>query len=228
MKRELLHMAVLTGMFFLGEGNATAQIITKYSPRTHGVKQQVVQSSPTFDLREYEVREKGDYRTYIPKKQRRETKEKDSVKVRFNVTYDQENYEISTLGIYNTETEAAIRWYTETEENVLSVPVGTYDICCLLSSNTLREGNIWLIKEQISLSKDTVITFDVKEATNVITVETYNPEGERCQLPIIKFSEDYTSYEIVDKGNIVYSYSSNHMILKDYGMYIPITEITNL
>lgn len=221
MKRELLQVVAFTGMLFIAGSNVTGQIITSHSPQMHGMKQSVIQASEILDRNKYDVSEHGDYKMYIPKENPRKAVEKDSVAVHFQLTYDKEKYDLSTLGIYNTESEAIFRWYMETEEIVLSVPVGTYDICCLLTEDAAKEplGNIWLIKEQISLSKDTVIVFDAKDATNLITVETYNPEGELCRLPIIKYKDDYTSYETLEEGNIVYSYSSNHMILKDYGMY---------
>ncbi len=219
MKRKLLHMAVLVGMIILASNNVTAQIITTFSPSTHGVKQQnLLQTPQILDKHKYDVKEQGNFRTYIPKKKRMKAEEEKKVTILFD--YDETKYIPGAAMIYNKELTME-SWEIQENNYIFSAPTGVYDLLVdfwLFAADGMDvDGMGGIIREQVSITKDTTIIIKPEEATNHIEVVTYTLDGEKAKMPVVKIAEDHRSYEIIDEGNLDDIAFSRYIFLKDYG-----------
>lgn len=218
MKNRLLPMLALAAVCLWTENSANAQVITEFTPRKKGDKQIVFQRKNKPDSKLYDMQRNGNYTTYFPKRTQRPllANSEEGVDVKFDVKFDEENYFLSMINIYNTKGEALIRWYSDVEENILNVPADVYDICCVFlptgSFDNATPESIWLFKEKVNISKDTVVTFDAAEATNFINVELYNKSGELFRPCSI---DPYTS-NILDQGNVSSIYCWSSIFPKDY------------
>lgn len=218
MKNRLLPMLALAAVCLWTENSANAQVITEFTPTKKGDKQIVFQRKNKPDPKLYDMQRNGNYITYFPKRTQRPllANSEEGVDVKFDLKFDEENYFPSMISIYNTKGEAVIRWYSDVEENILNVPADVYDICCVLLPNksfdNVTPESIWLFKEKVNITKDTVVTFDAAEATNFINVELYNKSGELFR-PI---SIDPYTGNILDPGNVSSIYCWSSIFPKDY------------
>lgn len=218
MKNRLLPMLALAAVCLWTENSANAQVITEFTPTKKGDKQIVFQRKNKPDSKLYDMQRNGNYTTYFPKRAQRPllANSEEGVDVKFDLKFDEENYSLSMINIYNTKGEALIRWYSDVEENILNVPADVYDICCVLFPNrsfdNVTPESIWLFKEKVNISKDTIITFDAAEATNVINIEQYNKSGELYK-PV---SIDLNTGNILDPGNVSSIYCWSSIFPKDY------------
>lgn len=218
MKNRLLPMLALAAVCLWTENSANAQVITEFTPTKKGDKQIVFQRKNKPDSKLYDMQRNGNYTTYFPKRTQRPllANSDEGVDVKFDVKFDEENYMLAMLNIFNTKGEAFIRWYSDVEENILNVPADVYDICCVLLPNRSFDNatpeSIWLFKEKVNITKDTVVTFDAAEATNFINVELYNKSGELFR-PI---SIDPYTGNILDPGNVSSIYCWSSIFPKDY------------
>lgn len=218
MKNRLLPMLALATVCLWTGNSANAQVITEFTPTKKGDKQIVFQRKNKPDSKLYDVQRNGNYTTYFPKRTQRPllANSEEGVDVKFDLKFDEENYSLSMINIYNTKGEALIRWYSDVEENILNVPADVYDICCVLFPNrsfdNVTPESIWLFKEKVNISKDTIITFDAAEATNVINIEQYNKSGELYK-PV---SIDLNTGNILDPGNVSSIYCWSSIFPKDY------------
>ena len=218
MKNRLLPMLALAAVCLWTENSANAQVITEFTPTKKGDKQIVFQRKNKPDSKLYDMQRNGNYTTYFPKRTQRPllANSDEGVDVKFDLKFDEENYVLSMINIYNTKGEALIRWYSDVEENILNVPADVYDICCVLLPNWLVNDvtpeSIWLFKEKVNISKDTIITFDAAEATNVISIEQYNKSGEL--LRPVSINPD--TGNILDPGNVRNIYCWSSIFPKEY------------
>lgn len=218
MKNRLLPMLALAAVCLWTENSANAQVITEFTPTKKGDKQIVFQRKNKPDSKLYDMQRNGNYTTYFPKRTQRPllANSDEGVDVKFDLKFDEENYMLAMLNIFNTKGEALIRWYSDVEENILNVPADVYDICCVLLPNgsfdSVTPESIWLFKEKVNISKDTVVTFDAAEATNVINIEQYNKSGELYR-PV---SIDLNTGNILDPGNVSSIYCWSSIFPKDY------------
>ena len=218
MKNRLLPMLALAAVCLWTENSANAQVITEFTPTKKGDKQIVFQRKNKPDSKLYDMQRNGNYTTYFPKRTQRPllANNDEGVDVKFDLKFDEENYSLSMINIYNTKGEALIRWYSDVEENILNVPADVYDICCVWgpkgSFDNATPESIWLFKEKVNISKDTIITFDAAEATNFINIELYNKSGELFRPSSI---DPYTG-NILDPGNVSSIYCWSSIFPKDY------------
>lgn len=218
MKNRLLPMLALAAVCLWTENSANAQVITEFTPTKKGDKQIVFQRKNKPDSKLYDMQRNGNYTTYFPKRTQRPllANSDEGVDVKFDLKFDEENYMLAMLNIFSTKGEALIRWYSDVEENILNVPADVYDICCVLLPNgsfdSVTPESIWLFKEKVNISKDTVVTFDAAEATNVINIEQYNKSGELYR-PV---SIDLNTGNILDPGNVSSIYCWSSIFPKDY------------
>lgn len=218
MKNRLLPMLALAAVCLWTENSANAQVITEFTPTKKGDKQIVFQRKNKPDPKLYDMQRNGNYTTYFPKRTQRPllANSEEGVDVKFELKFDEENYFLSMINIYNTKGEALIRWYSDVEENILNVPADVYDICCVLLPNGSFDNatpeSIWLFKEKVNITRDTVVTFDAAEATNFINVELYNKSGELFRPSSI---DPYTG-NILDQGNVSSIYCWSSIFPKDY------------
>ena len=218
MKNRLLPMLALATVCLWTGNSANAQVITEFTPTKKGDKQIVFQRKNKPDSKLYDVQRNGNYTTYFPKRTQRPllANSEEGVDVKFDLKFDEENYSLSMINIYNTKGEALIRWYSDVEENILNVPADVYDICCVLLPNFSFDNVIpeiiWLFQEKVTVSKDTIITFDAAEATNVISIEQYNKSGELNRPASI----DLKTGNILDPGNVSSIYCWSSIFPTDY------------
>lgn len=210
-------MLALAAVCLWTENSANAQVITEFTPTKKGDKQIVFQRKNKPDSKLYDMQRNGNYTTYFPKRTQRPllANSDEGVDVKFDLKFDEENYSLSMINIYNTKGEALIRWNSDVEENILNVPADVYDIYCVLvphlSFDDVTPEIIWLFKEKVNISKDTIITFDAAEATNVITIEQYNKLGELFK-PV---SREWPSGNVLKPGNASTIYCFSSMFPKD-------------
>lgn len=218
MKNRLLPMLALAAVCLWTENSANAQVITEFTPTKKGDKQIVFQRKNKPDSKLYDMQRNGNYTTYFPKRTQRPllANSEEGVDVKFELKFDEENYFLSMINIYNTKGEKLIRWFSDVDENILNVPADVYDICCVFlptgSFDNATPESIWLFKEKVNISKDTVVTFDAAEATNFINVELYNKSGELFRPCSI---DPYTG-NILDQGNVSSIYCWSSIFPKDY------------
>ena len=218
MKNRLLPMLALAAVCLWTENSANAQVITEFTPTKKGDKQIVFQRKNKPDSKLYDMQRNGNYTTYFPKRTQRPllANSDEGVDVKFELKFDEENYFLSMINIYNTKGEKLIRWFSDVDENILNVPADVYDICCVFlptgSFDNATPESIWLFKEKVNISKDTVVTFDAAEATNFINVELYNKSGELFRPCSI---DPYTG-NILDQGNVSSIYCWSSIFPKDY------------
>lgn len=218
MKNRLLPMLALAAVCLWTENSANAQVITEFTPTKKGDKQIVFQRKNKPDSKLYDMQRNGNYTTYFPKRTQRPllANSDEGVDVKFDLKFDEENYMLAMLNIFNTKGEALIRWYSDVEENILNVPADVYDICCVLlpigSFDNVTPETIWLFKEKVNISKDTIVSFDAAEATNIIKIEQYNQSGELFRPD----SEDPYTCNILAPGNISNNYFYSSIFPKEY------------
>ena len=221
MKRQLLYLLAIAGLFLLIGETVKAQVITEYSPKRFDKGKYILKPKTIQDKRQYEVKQRGDYKTYIPEKRSAvRTRAAGEVSVTCSFEYDKEWFTPNSFMIYNTENDATDYYDYENESITLSVPVGMYDLATefwRFGEKGDAGGIAILIKEQVVLSKDTTIVFAASDATNHIMVEGYNPDGEMWRLPLWRISDDNMSYEVLDEGNVDEMLISRYFILKGYG-----------
>ena len=125
MKNRLLPMLALAAVCLWTENSANAQVITEFTPTKKGDKQIVFQRKNKPDSNLYDMQRNGNYTTYFPKRTQRPllANSEEGVDVKFELKFDEENYFLSMINIYNTKGEKLIRWYSDVEENILNVPI---------------------------------------------------------------------------------------------------------
>lgn len=219
MKKSLFSMLAFMVMCLCVLNSADAQVITYVKPKNKAVSTSQVSAKPNFriDKSKYDIRENGEMMTYIPKTRRTRAGAAEEVVVTCKFEYDEKLYTPNTISVYNKET--ALEEYYDYENNFIkvTVPKGTYDFHVSFWRTEPGPTFSDIIKELVVVEKDTTIVFDPAEAKNHIHVSSVDPQGEEWRRPVVKYSEDYTSYEILDEGNTDDIAFTRYIILKDYG-----------
>lgn len=219
MKNRLLSMLALATVCLLAGNSANAQVITHYQPKQNVETPSSVKVKPKLSIDEskYIIKKNGETTTYIPKGKLQRTRASENVEVICQFEYDENLYTPGGVSIYNNE--ISIDEYYDYENNFIkfTIPKGTYDF----HANFWRteEGPTFsnIIKELVCIENDTTIVFNPAEANKHIQVSGVNLQGEKWRCPTVKFSDDYTSYEILDEGNTDDISFTQYIILKDYG-----------
>lgn len=211
-------LALATVCLWTGN-NARAQVVTEIRPVNSRNVSGLLQRKNMPDMQKYDVQRNGSHTTYYPKQTRQltQTRSGESVKVTFDVKFDDTKYMLAMLNIFNKRGEAMIRWYSDVEENALTVPADVYDICCVLLPSIDPFANdepetIWLFKENVELAKDVTVTFDAADATNIIEVGLYNKDGQPATPP----SLNTDTGEEISPGNVTGIYCWSSILPKEY------------
>lgn len=219
MKNLLFSMLALATVCLLAGNNANAQVITHYQPKQNvkipsSVK---VKHKLSIDESKYKIKKNGEATTYIPKGKLQQTRASENVEVICQFEYDEDLYTPNAVNIYNNEISIVEYFDYENDFIKFTIPKGTYD----LYSNFWRieEGPRFsnIIKELVCIENDTTIVFNPAEANKHVQVSGVNLQGEKWRCPTVKYSDDYMSYEILDKGNTDDINFHQYIILKDYG-----------
>ncbi len=217
MKTNLLRSMMTVLLIMMVVGNGVAQSIVEYAPKIKGKDEFSLEYKPNRDLKEYEVKEVGDFKVYQKKKtfmpSTRAEAPTYTVTCRFE--YDEELFKQPSIYIYNKDFEENGRPEKGSNEIQFSLPVGTYDLY----------GNYWLtedgkkqyygcsmaeiIKENISVNRDTVILLEASLAKNHIHIEKYLPSGELCD-------QGTTEYKLEPTGEVSYTITGNNIIGEGY------------
>ena len=95
-----------------------AQVITEYSPKRFDKGKYILKPKNIQDKRQYEVKQRGDYKTYIPEKRSAvRTRSAGEVSVTCSFEYDKEWFTPNSFMIYNTENDATD--YYDYENDIL-------------------------------------------------------------------------------------------------------------
>ncbi len=219
MKNLLFSMLALATVYLLAGNNANAQVITHYQPKQNVKTPTSVKVKPKLSIDEskYIIKKNGETTTYIPKAKLQQTRASENVEVICKFEYDENLYTPNTVSIYNNEISIDEDYDYENNFIKFTIPKGTYDF----------HANFWrteegptlsnIIKELVCIENDTTIVFNPAEANKHIQVSGVNLQGEKWRCPMVKFSDDYTSYEILDEGNTDDINFYQYIILKDYG-----------
>lgn len=219
MKNSLLSMLTLATVCLLAGNSANAQVITHYQPKQNVKIPSSVKVKPKLSIDEskYIIKKNGEATTYIPKGKLQQTRASENVEVICKLEYDENLYTPNAVNIYNNEISIVEYFDYENDFIKFTIPKGTYD----LYSNFWRieEGPRFsnIIKELVCIENDTTIVFNPAEANKHVQVSGVNLQGEKWRCPTVKYSDDYMSYEILDKGNTDDINFHQYIILKDYG-----------
>lgn len=151
-------------------------------------------------------------------------------KVAFKVTYNQEEYYFSELNVYNKD--GVLCFYDceqLTDDSIIltaEIPTGTYDVMVTLGrvaslySNYELPNFAKIIKENIEMTGDVGLDFDVEEVSNTVKFRSVGPDGERHILPIKKYhyDEDDVWTEDIYEGNVQDIFISSYIVHNDYGV----------
>ena len=211
-------LALAAGCLWAGS-SATAQVVTRFQPQQPRDIPTAFNVKPTLrlDASKYDIRENGRFTTYMPKQNRMQTRAAGEVEVRCVFEYDANRFTPSSAMIYNKE--LTVEEYYDYENNFLtfSIPVGTYDLYSSYWNSAMAGSLVHIIKERVNISKDTIITFNPAEATKRIHVESVMANGEVAKTDLVKYADDYMSYEVLEKGNTNDVNFFQYIILDDYG-----------
>ena len=201
MKNRLLPMLALV-TFCLWTGNsANAQVI-------HSMKY-----SKKGDLKKEVKMLKGDDCDISIRKVKNESDDTEKVNVTFELKYSPDKYIPSYFAAYNSDVTIE-EYYMGEDKFVMSVSKGEYDfICDFWKMEETGMSLAHIIKELITVNKDTTLVFDVADITKHIVIESYNPVGELCYAS----KYDKESYEIVEEGTVDDMMILSSLILKGYG-----------
>lgn len=126
------------------------------------------------------------------------------VHVTCKLNYDKEKYQpgrdISAFDINTIDGKRVpIEEMNETNDSFEGdLPVGVYDLVWSFSTNDYQTDLI-IIKEEQEITKDMTIVFDAEEATNLIQIDAYNPEGELFKPRKYEWGEN--GPEEIESGN---------------------------
>ena len=131
---------------------------------------------------------------FVPKqKAMRKDKEAETVQVTFRLDKERPEYRPSP---HIFAVDAKSNRYLG-DFDAAACPKGTYDFT--LFAEVASGGLAFVIKENIEITKDTTIIFDLSEAKNKISIELYKRNGELASPCIYK--ETDKGYDIIDEGD---------------------------
>lgn len=89
-------------------------------------------------------------------------------------------------------------WTSLFDGVTVRVVPGTYEMLAQFTDYSIYQEN-FVIKENVSITEDCELVFDVTDAVCEVSVESYNPSGERCVL-------DYYTSSGIKEGNTAEMY----------------------
>lgn len=156
---------------------------------------------------------KGTDRNISLRKINKESNNVEMVNVTFELKYSPDKYVPSYFAAYNSDVTIE-EYYMGEDKFVMSVSKGEYDfICDFWKMEETGMSLAHIIKELITVNKDTTLVFDVADITKHIVIESYNPVGELCYAS----KYDKESYEIVEEGTVDDMMIQSSIILKGFG-----------
>lgn len=201
MKNRLLPMLALVTVCLWTGNSANAQVI-------HSMKY-----SNKGDLKKEVKMLKGDDCDISIRKVKNESNDTEKVNVTFELKYSPDKYIPSYFAAYNSDVTIE-EYYMGEDKFVMSVSKGEYDfICDFWKMEETGMSLAHIIKELITVNKDTTLVFDVADLTKHIVIESYNPVGELCYAS----KYDKESYEIVEEGTVDDMMIQSSIILKGFG-----------
>lgn len=201
MKNRLLPMLALVTVCLWTGNSANAQVI-------HSMKY-----SNKGDLKKEVKMLKGDDCDISIRKVKNESDDTEKVNVTFELKYSPDKYIPSYFAAYNSDVTIE-EYYMGEDKFVMSVSKGEYDfICDFWKMEETGMSLAHIIKELITVNKDTTLVFDVADLTKRIVIESYNPVGELCYAS----KYDKESYEIVEEGTVDDMMIQSSIILKGFG-----------
>lgn len=223
MKNCLFSMLAFAVVCLWTGSRAYAQVIMHYQPKCSVKNPLSVKVKPylPIDKSNCLIKEYGQMKTYIPKKKNHQTRAAECVEVICKFDYDENLYSPNATSVYNNE--IMIEEYPENDFIKFMIPKGTYDFCSVFWRNV--EGPIlsYVVKELVSIDKDTTLLFNPEEANKHIRVSSVNLQGEEWRCPMIKYSDDHMSYEVLEEGNTDDINFIQYIFLKDYGLVTKIS-----
>lgn len=138
--------------------------------------------------------------------------------------YDAEKYRPSWVEAYNVEHNYDEYYDWENDFIVLSMPAGRYDIRAnfyrLCDTSMFGDaGTAYLIVEDVDVVGNMEVELDASLITEVISFESYNPDGEKSALRYLRYLNENWDWEIITEYNVYDIYCDQMIIHKDYGMY---------
>ncbi|MDE5789694.1 MAG: hypothetical protein K2H96_00495 [Muribaculaceae bacterium] len=105
-----------------------------------------------------------------------------------------------------TDTEVAGKFSMEcydtmTFGSTINLPQGNYDIVVYISTQTA--GSYFFIKENVGVNAAETIEFDLADASNEISFEAKNPNGDFLVQPTL----DWNTYDVIDPGNTLWNFA---------------------
>lgn len=201
MKNCLLSMLALAVVCLWTGSNADAQVIHSMNYSKKGELK-----------KEVEMLKESNCNVSL-RKIKKESDNAEKVNVTFELKYSPDKYVPSYFAAYNSDVTIE-EYYMGEDKFVMSVSKGEYDfICDFWKMEETGMSLAHIIKELITVNKDTTLVFDVADITKHIVIESYNPVGELCYAS----KYDKESYEIVEEGTVDDMMILSSLILKGYG-----------
>lgn len=169
---------------------------------------------------------------YIPRKNVTEVAQEGDVTLTLSIECPN-NYSLSSIAIYNTDTfkNATPRDEVDLNNIPVSIAPGTYDVLISMWNRNEISGNsdglVMVIKELVDITSDTTLPINFAEANNHIVINTYNAEGELFVPDIMaQNAPDYIP-TIIEEGNYDEILFNRYIILKGVGIVESLTGNTN-
>ena len=158
------------------------------------------------------LNKKGNILTKVPNQTTKLNEDGEMVTLTCNLIPIDDNMSPQDVFIYPTT--GGSNYFTDSWENfMVNLPTGTYDMVAKFYGS---EGTYLIVKENVSLSSDTEVTFDASEAEFINDFKAYNPDGEL-------FTYDHNIYDEqgnvigMEEGNVNYAFGFYYLVRKsDY------------
>lgn len=187
------------------------------------VKPDAIIKAKTPDSRYYTANRRGNVTTYFRKPeittalQRKLPRlvERDSVNVTVIFKYDAADEYNPDVYFYNSKGDFISSSDDEHGDSLtMRIPVDTFDI--LNSVQSMKYSQSVVIKELISITKDTTILFDQSEATELVPVIAYSENGTKLSPYLYHYINEAPYYERIH-GN-ANGILEQYIYLKDVGV----------
>ena len=201
MESKNLRKLLVIALIMMVGGTAYGQMIienTFYGKPDPNKVSQV--QRPLLDMNKYDIT-KSENRTVCRQKVAKAEEDEETVTLTLQLVYDENNYFCTDALVYTEEGNTFFAYMVGEKLLETEIHSGEYDLFCDFKGTSAVNPTIYIIKEKISIEKDTTIIIDSSEATNYIDFDNLRPDGSLFELDLGYYDENY-NFVITDKGNV--------------------------
>lgn len=225
--RILLNCFVLVCMILNGliaQAQYFVECLPSASQRGKTLKTAV---KPVVDLNKYDVIDYDNLRYYVPKDLTPQKAETGNVTITFDLQYNPDELSfglMSNLKIINENLDQCKTVSRPNEDNPLtaSVQPGIYDFIVPFRNRNTGYNSHFVIKEQIEITNDTTITISSDEASNLIHIKNYAPDGSLFKMGL-GYEDENGDWIHLEDGNTESYARDLNIVNKDYEYWLNFT-----